>query len=148
MFRFFSPRTAWTAALAVAAGVAFPGSVSAQAPRATYVPPDVKGFGRLQMLQPSIASAPLAARPSTIYARPTVVPYTVAPAVEPSPSEVDIVVGVPRGWNPPASVAVRGPNGELFNYPVVGGQAALSSRVVIVRPGQTVTIQLLPAKPR
>lgn len=148
MFRFFSPRTAWTAALAIAAGVSFPGAVQAQAPRATYVPPDVKGFGRLQMTQPQIASAPLAARPSTVYLRPTSVPHTVTPAAQPQPSEVDIVVRAPQGWNPPASVAIRGLAGELLTFPVVGGQAALNSRVVIVRPGQSVTIQLLPAKPR
>jgi hypothetical protein len=40
-----------------------------------------------------------------------------------------------------ASINLRGPDGQLRRFPVEGGAAEMPSRVVILRPGESLTIQ-------
>ena len=44
--------------------------------------------------------------------------------------------------NEAAYVNLRGPNGQLRRFAVVGGPEALSSRVIVLRPGESLTIRL------
>jgi hypothetical protein len=47
-----------------------------------------------------------------------------------------------------AFAAIRGPDGEVRYFPVEGGKKELATRVIIVRPGERVHIQLPPPKAR
>jgi hypothetical protein len=41
-----------------------------------------------------------------------------------------------------ASISLRGPDGQLRRFAVEGGAAELSSRVIVLRPGESLTIRL------
>lgn len=118
--------------LAVAAVFLFADAASAQ-----FVPPTVRGFQRQQMMQRQQA-APSA--PSPVYVPPV---RNLQPAAP--PADVQIAVNTPGVYNPPATVAIRGPDGVVRTYPVEGGQAALQNQVIVVRPGERVTVQFMPA---
>jgi hypothetical protein len=45
-----------------------------------------------------------------------------------------------------AYVTLRGPDGQMRRFAVEGGREALPSRVVVLRPGDSVTIQLTARK--
>jgi hypothetical protein len=101
---------------------------------------DLKGFALQQSIQKQQqqAARPESRPPAAAPARGTDTP--AAPA-----TEVHIAIAVPASPNPPAAIAIRGPDGEVRRFPVEGGQAALRSTVIVVRPGDRVTVQLIPA---
>jgi hypothetical protein len=43
----------------------------------------------------------------------------------------------------PATIVVRGPDGEVREFPVEGGRPALESRVIVVRPGKSATVTVM-----
>jgi hypothetical protein len=75
--------------------------------------------------------------------RPSVSP-AVAPSVRPASSPLTVSVVVtppPRPVAEPLAVDIRSPDGEVRRYPVEGGRAAIQSGQVVLRPGESVTIQ-------
>jgi hypothetical protein len=46
----------------------------------------------------------------------------------------------------PGSVTLRGPNGQVRRFSVEGGRNAIQYRQVVLRPGQSVTIQWVAQK--
>jgi len=70
-----------------------------------------------------------------------------APAfvARPAPGPVSISItmaGAPAtATNEAAYVNLRGPDGQLRRFAVVGGPQALSSRVIVLRPGESLSIQ-------
>ena len=123
---------------AVAATLLLGGVASAQYPGGRPFRPDARGFEIQRSMQ--AAQARRAASAPTVQS----IPRSYRPAeAEPAPTQVEIAMTLPTGA-PPASVAIRGPDGELRTFPVEGGQAGLANRVIVVRPGQTVTIQVTP----
>lgn len=133
--RFFLPT-----ALAVAAAIVSVGTVTAQSPRTVYIPPDVKGYQaqliRQQSVRPVAPAGPSAAR--SVSFGPTSAGSAATPPVR-------VTVSVPVSSDT-AFVAIRGPGGEVRYFPVEGGRATLATRVVVVRPGEPVTIRF-PAPP-
>jgi hypothetical protein len=78
--------------------------------------------------------------------RPTPAP---APAARPLPPPVTISVAVtvPGAAAPQAAyLSLRGPDGQVRRFAVEGGAQALPSRVVILRPGESLTIPLAARK--
>lgn len=130
-----------TAVLAALSTVLFGGIAAAQSPRSNYIPPDVKGFGAMQMRQQAIQqpsrtvqpSQPLIARSST--ATPSQVPPVWVSITFPNVPDT-------------AFVAIRGPDGELRYFPVEGGKEGLRTRVIVVHPGERVHVQLPSPNPR
>jgi hypothetical protein len=59
----------------------------------------------------------------------TVTVSLAVPAQVPAPSE-------------PAYISLRGPDGQVRRFAVEGGSEALATRVVVLRPGESVTIRL------
>lgn len=118
-----------------------PAVASAQSPRGPYIPPDVKGYQALMMRQSYFQQAASLAGPSLA---PTTASRhsTVNVPTDSPPAEVHIAINLPGNWNPPASLAIREPSGEVRTFSVEGGQAALRSHVIVVRPGESVTVQL------
>jgi hypothetical protein len=39
-------------------------------------------------------------------------------------------------------VQIRGPNGEVRSFPIVGGRKAIKARTIIVRPGQSLNLTI------
>ena len=136
-------RSLLPAGLLAAAWALFTPATTLAQGQSPYIPPDVKGFGALQIRQSAIQHAARLA--------PTVVSSVQASARQSSAgqsTEVSIRISVPGNWNPPASVLVEGPEGEVRTFAVEGGREALQSRVVVVRPGERVIVQLTPAGAR
>jgi hypothetical protein len=48
----------------------------------------------------------------------------------------------------PVYVTVRGPDGELRRFPLEGGREAIQTRQIVVRPGESATLQIVAAGPR
>jgi hypothetical protein len=72
-----------------------------------------------------------------------------APAVRPPPAAVTISIAVPMPAQDTAQSAylnLRGPSGQVRRFAVEGGAEQLSARVVILRPGQSVTIPVVAGK--
>jgi hypothetical protein len=72
-----------------------------------------------------------------------------APATRPVPQAVTISVAVTapaQAATEPAYTNLRGPDGLLRRFAVEGGREALSSRVVVLRPGESLTIRLTGGK--
>lgn len=71
--------------------------------------------------------------PRTAYyrrpSRPTV-PQEAAP--------VEVAITEPEEST--EKVAIRGPNGEVRSFPIVGGRKAIKARTIIVRPGQSINL--------
>lgn len=110
------------------------------------IPADAKGYQTAMILQKyhqKQGGTQAAARVPTIRpARPAsvVVPEQAAPSAQP----VQLVISTP----PEASqrtVVLRGPDGQLREFPLPGGAASIVVRDVTVRPGQSVTVQIIPA---
>jgi hypothetical protein len=57
-----------------------------------------------------------------------------------------VVMLAPQAAMKPAQVALRGPDGQVRRFPVVGGRDAIQYRQVVLRPGQSLTIQWVAAK--
>jgi hypothetical protein len=89
-------------------------------------------------------SAPPARSPSVSYAQRTYSPYRGAS------TQVTVSVASPTPSEPAPEtglVALRGPDGQVRRFAVEGGLTALQSpQVVIIRPGQSVTIRWAAAK--
>jgi hypothetical protein len=74
-----------------------------------------------------------------------------APASAPRPvvTSVTVAVTVTTPTQPapqPAYLSLRGPDGQVRRFALEGGADALSSRVVILRPGESLTIPLASRK--
>jgi len=54
--------------------------------------------------------------------------------------EAPVEVTVTEPARPMESVSIRGPNGEVRSFPIVGGRQAIKARTVIVRPGQKLNL--------
>jgi hypothetical protein len=74
------------------------------------------------------------AAPVTVYRRPA--PRAVTEETAP----VAVTVTEPEG--PTEMVSIRGPNGEVRSFPIVGGRKAIKARTIIVRPGQTLNLMV------
>jgi|SRR5579871_3501503 len=63
------------------------------------------------------------------------------------PRTVAVVVATPsQPPSPTMSVSVRGPDGQMRQFPVEGGTAAIHYRQVILHPGDMLTIRWKPGK--
>jgi hypothetical protein len=75
--------------------------------------------------------------------RPQPAPVVVARS---APAPVTISLTVPAPATPGAAdgayISLRGPDGQLRRFAVEGGAEAVSSRVVVLRPGESLTIRL------
>jgi hypothetical protein len=71
------------------------------------------------------------AAPVVVYRRP-------APRVHEEAAPVAVNVTEPEGAT--ELVQIRGPNGEVRSFPIVGGKKAIKARTIIVRPGQTLNL--------
>jgi hypothetical protein len=62
------------------------------------------------------------------------------PARQPSAHEeaAGVEVAVTEPEESMEKIAIRGPNGEVRYFPIVGGRKAIKARTIIVRPGQTI----------
>ncbi len=98
------------------------------------VSPDARGYQRTMVYQQHYQHQ--AATAHTGVAHPT---YH-RPAEHPTeaPTALQVVVKAPTTY-----VTLRGPNGEVRRFPLVGGREAIQVRSVIVRPGQTVHITIM-----
>jgi hypothetical protein len=84
-----------------------------------------------------------ASKPSAAPSQPA-----AAPIVTRSVSSITVVV-VPVPTAPatePLVVGIRGPNGEVRRFPVEGGSSAIQSGQIVLRPGQSITVQWTAAK--
>jgi len=90
------------------------------------------------------------ARPTTPH--PTVVAPTPVRAVSyTAQREAPVVIMValtpaPQPAAEPVFVDLRGPDGQLRRFPVVGGRDAIQSPTIVLHPGQSVNIQWVAAK--
>ena len=83
------------------------------------------------------------ARPTTRY------PLLSTPVVHVVPVVFSLVVTiVPQPAIGQTQVALRGPNGQLRRFPVEGGLDAIQYQQIVLRPGQSVTIQWVATKRR
>jgi hypothetical protein len=60
-----------------------------------------------------------------------------------APVTVSLTLAAPAE---PAYVNLRGPDGQLRRFAVEGGPEAVSTRVIVLRPGDSLTIQLAAKK--
>jgi hypothetical protein len=51
-----------------------------------------------------------------------------------------VEVSITEPERPTEMVAIRGPNGEVRSFPLVGGRKAIKARTIIVRPGQSLNL--------
>jgi hypothetical protein len=70
-------------------------------------------------------------RPATNDLRVTSAPIVISVAVIPAVKPV----------GEPVYVDLRGPDGQVRRFPVVGGQNAIQSPTIVLHPGQSVNIQ-------
>jgi hypothetical protein len=69
--------------------------------------------------------------------------------VVPVPVIVSVAVTVvPQPTKGSIQVNLRGPDGQLRRFPVEGGREAIEYEQIVLRPGQSVTIRWVAAKPR
>jgi hypothetical protein len=83
----------------------------------------------------------------------------IRPSPPPQPAPVIQVVPVPAVVSVAVTVArqptkgsievnLRGPDGQLRRFPVEGGREAIEYEQIVLRPGQSVTIRWVAAKPQ
>ena len=68
-----------------------------------------------------------------------------APVVARAGTPVTIQIAVATVAEPAAAAAViklRGPDGQVRSFPVEGGTEGLASRIIILRPGESITLRL------
>ncbi|MCS6851691.1 MAG: hypothetical protein NZ700_11050 [Gemmataceae bacterium] len=71
----------------------------------------------------------------------------LAPVAQPSqPTTVTVAVAAPP-QAAPVVVDIRGPDGQVRSFKVAGGAEAIQPRHIIVRAGETVTIQVTAKNP-
>jgi hypothetical protein len=59
------------------------------------------------------------------------------------PTAISVVVTTPpRPAKAPAYIDLRGPDGQVRRFPVEGGRDVIQYQQVVLRPGQSVTIQV------
>ena len=78
-------------------------------------------------------------------------PPQPVPVVQVVPAPVSVAVGVTVVRQPtmgPVQVNLRGPDGQIRRFPVEGGRQAIEFEQIVLRPGQSVTIRWVAAKPR
>jgi hypothetical protein len=78
-------------------------------------------------------------------------PPQPAPVVQVVQVPVLVSVGVtvvPQRAMGSVQVNLRGPDGQLRRFPVEGGREAIEYEQIVLRPGQSVTIRWVAAKPR
>jgi hypothetical protein len=69
--------------------------------------------------------------------------------VVPVPAVVSVAVTVaPQPATGSIQVNLRGPDGQLRRFPLEGGREAIEYEQIVLRPGQSVTIRWVAAKPR
>jgi hypothetical protein len=83
------------------------------------------------------------AQPTTV-AGARAIPVTVSVA----PVTISVAVTTPsKAATEEVYVNLRGPDGQVRRFPIEGGQRAIQApTVVVLRPGQSVTIQMAAAK--
>jgi hypothetical protein len=136
-------------AVAAAALLLAAGPAAAQQPAASpRIPPDAKGWQaamiQQEYLQARSAQRAPAAPPTTPQAL-----YARAPSPQRTPTLLSVTLAVPAVQQETAVVSVdlRGPDGEVRNFPLEGGREVIQTRKVIVRPGESVTVRLTPSAP-
>ncbi len=107
----------------------------------------VKDFGPAALL---LLAGPGLAGEHVRAARPAAVPSSAVPVpvvrVIPS-TTISVTTSTPtQGNNDAAYINLRGPDGQLRRFPVEGGAAQMASRVIVLRPGQSLTIVYLPER--
>jgi hypothetical protein len=115
---------------------------SAQQPSGPQIPLGAKAF-QAAMIQQEFwqhqAQKRAEARPAPDYRNATTTPA--------APAAVTMVVTLParvpavRSESPVLAVDLRGPDGQVRRFAVEGGPEAIQLRTVVVRPGETATIQ-------
>jgi hypothetical protein len=106
------------------------------------------------LLSPGLALAGPATRSGSAYgAVATSHTYHAQPmhhsAARPATVRVSISIAAPAPAQPargPLYITLRGPDGELRQFPVEGGSAAIQPTTVVIRSGGSVTIRLVTAK--
>jgi hypothetical protein len=127
----------YSAVLAASAGVLLTsGSAIAQSPPGVYIPPNAKGYNIQQILKQDYMRHIRAEEMASNY--PIHAPYVRTAT---APSVVTVSINTPSRWNPPAAIAIRGPEGDVRTFAVEGGRDALHSRVIVLHPGEKVTLQ-------
>jgi hypothetical protein len=96
--------------------------------------PGDRMFQATMKIQSTYQAAEHAAPPVAVYRRPT--PRVVREEAAP----VEVTVTEPAG--PTELVTIRGPNGEVRSFPIVGGRQAIKARTIIVRPGQSINLMV------
>jgi hypothetical protein len=129
------PGFAAPALLALAAAL-LPGGLATAQPRPAANLPNLKMFRPLKAAPAAPATAPHVA--AATYA---------APPSPTTPPPVQVTLTFPT-LPDTAFAAIRGPDGEVRYFPIEGGRKELGTRVIVVRPGERVHIQLPPPKPR
>ena len=83
-------------------------------------------------------------------AKPTITPPQPAPTpVFRAPQAVTVAVTLTQPAQPavpPLAVNLRGPDGQVRRFAVEGGRDVIQVRSVVLRPGESLTIQWQPAK--
>jgi hypothetical protein len=83
---------------------------------------------------------------SPSYSQPQPAPAPVVRLV-PVRVAISVVATPPQPAQEPVYVNLRGPDGQVRRFPVEGGRAAIQSApVVVLRPGQSVTIRWVAAR--
>jgi hypothetical protein len=82
--------------------------------------------------------------------RPAILPQTASAAVAPATS-LPVIISVVTTLAPKPDkerdfVALRGPDGQVRRFPLEGGPDVIQVRRLVLRPGQTLTIQVARAK--
>lgn len=70
--------------------------------------------------------------PAPVYRRPA--PRAVREEAKP------VEVGITEPAGATELVKIRGPNGEVRSFPIVGGRKAIKTRTIIVRPGESLSL--------
>jgi hypothetical protein len=97
-------------------------------------------------------AALLASAPAVLAGEHVRAAQTTASRSQPAPVVVyrpaaPVTISVTPSASPPAAgesgyISLRGPDGQVRRFAVEGGAAELSSRVIVLRPGESLTIRL------
>ena len=93
--------------------------------------PGDRMFQATMKIQSTYQAAERAA-PVAVYRRPAPRP------VQEEAAPVEVGITEPAG--PTEMVSIRGPDGQVRSFPILGGRQAIKARTVIVRPGQTLNL--------
>jgi hypothetical protein len=143
MVRCIGSRHLSLSGLAVAAALLVVVGPAAAQPPTLRIPPDARGYQTVLATQAYLRAldaylARAATPPSAVASAPS--PYRPA---APASVEVTVIGPPPAPEAAPVYVNIRGPEGELRRFPLEGGREALQSRVIVVRPGESATIQVV-----